>query len=252
MIYRRVSVGMWGDEKFRRLSPLKPSGQALWIYLLTGPHTGPIPGLFSVTQSELQERLGWEPKAFREAFREVLGLGLIEFSESDKIVWIFRAINHNRPQSPNVIRSWGKAADLIPDGDLKNRALAHLYDHLKDFGKGFRKAFRDTFPKGVAITGAVTGTGKGEARGHARAREVAPATPPKSGSRDQRQTTPSNGRSAELLRRHAEAFHLGGDELQRRYIQATQALEDDGQDPLDLHPRDLLTPTDQPPPMEEL
>ena len=41
--YRKIEVRMWGDEKFRMLSPLPPSGQSLWLFLLTGPHTGPIP-----------------------------------------------------------------------------------------------------------------------------------------------------------------------------------------------------------------
>ncbi|KKK57628.1 hypothetical protein LCGC14_3052570, partial [marine sediment metagenome] len=34
-IYRRVSIRMWGDSKFRALGPIAPSAAGLWVYLLT-------------------------------------------------------------------------------------------------------------------------------------------------------------------------------------------------------------------------
>lgn len=42
--YRKVKITMWDDPRFRALSPLPPSGQSLFIYLLTGPFTGIILG----------------------------------------------------------------------------------------------------------------------------------------------------------------------------------------------------------------
>ena len=44
---------MWGDKSFRELSAPQPCGQALWIYLLTGPHTTPLPGLFMAGEAGL-------------------------------------------------------------------------------------------------------------------------------------------------------------------------------------------------------
>ena len=41
--YRKVKITMWDDPRFRALSPLPPSGQSLFIYLLTGPFTGLFP-----------------------------------------------------------------------------------------------------------------------------------------------------------------------------------------------------------------
>jgi hypothetical protein len=37
--YRKIEVRTWSDEKFRELSAIPPSGQGLWFFLLTGPHT---------------------------------------------------------------------------------------------------------------------------------------------------------------------------------------------------------------------
>ncbi|MCE4343948.1 hypothetical protein ABQW67_19700 [Xanthomonas hortorum] len=62
--YRKVEVRTWGDEKFRALSPMPPSGQGLWLYLITGPHTGPIPGLFRAGRAAMAEELEWEMEAF--------------------------------------------------------------------------------------------------------------------------------------------------------------------------------------------
>lgn len=42
--YRKVKITIWDDPKFRALSPLPPSGQSLFIYLLTSPFTGIILG----------------------------------------------------------------------------------------------------------------------------------------------------------------------------------------------------------------
>src|SRR6516162_7361559 len=56
--YRRVSTRMWGDEKFRRLSAPKPNGRSLWLLLVTGPQTSPVPGLFHAGQAALAEELG--------------------------------------------------------------------------------------------------------------------------------------------------------------------------------------------------
>lgn len=55
--YRKVHTRLWADEKFGELSALAPSGQALWLYLLTGPHTASIPGLYRVSVLSLSDQL---------------------------------------------------------------------------------------------------------------------------------------------------------------------------------------------------
>lgn len=143
--YRKISVRMWGDKKFRRLTPLAPGGQSLWLYLLTGPHTTSVPGLFMAGEAMLAERLGWPLEDFRKAFREVFREGLFEYDEANHVMSLPNAIKHNPPRSPNVVRSWVKLADEIPECDIKNRHLLAIYVFLKDMGEGFTKAFRDVF-----------------------------------------------------------------------------------------------------------
>ncbi|AMR77651.1 hypothetical protein [Cupriavidus nantongensis] len=145
--YRKIEVRMWGDEKFRNLSPLQPSGQGLWVFLLTGPHTGPIPGLFRAGRAAMAEELDWDVEAFEEAFGEVFQQGMAKADWKAKVVWIPNAIHCNRPESPNVVLSWGGEWDLIPECDLKREAYEALKASIYALGEGFAKAFDKAFGK---------------------------------------------------------------------------------------------------------
>ena len=146
--YRKIEVRTWGDQKFRLLSPIPPCGQGLWFYLLTGPSTGPIPGLFRAGRAALAEDLGWEPKAFAEAFQEVFAQGMVKADFEARLVWIPNAIKHNAPASPNVVRSWRAEFDLLPECALKAEAFSLLRAYVLDMGEGFAKAFQEVFGKG--------------------------------------------------------------------------------------------------------
>ena len=136
---------------------MQPSGQALWFFLLTGPFTGPIPGMFRAGKAAMAEELGWSIEAFEEAFREALTQGMVRADFNAKFVWLPNAIKHNRPESPNVIRSWGKEFDLLPECELKTAALVKLKAfvgglstaHKKAFEEAFREALKKPLPKTI-------------------------------------------------------------------------------------------------------
>lgn len=144
---------MWGDSKFRALSALPPCGQGLWLYLLTNVNTSPIPGLFRAGRAAIAEELGWSLEAFDKAFQEAFNQGMVKADFISRVVWIPNAIKHNRPESPNVVISWGKEIDLIPECTLKDEAIATLYDHMqlidsesdkpekRSYSTAFEKAF---------------------------------------------------------------------------------------------------------------
>jgi hypothetical protein len=142
--YRKVDVRVWGDEKFRRLTPMAPSGQGLWLYLITNPNTSNIPGLYRAGEAALAEELGWSVEAFREAFGEVFREGLAEADWKARVVWLPGGAKYNRPESPNVVLGWAAPWDEVPDCALKTRA----YRHLKAFTEGLGKAFAEAFVKG--------------------------------------------------------------------------------------------------------
>lgn len=139
--YSRIHVQLWSDDKFLALSAPPPNAQTLWLYLLTGPHVGQVPGLFTAGKASMAEALNWATEAFGYAFEEVLGKGLAKYDERARVVWIPNAVIYNPPQAPNVVVSWRYGFDGIPESPLKHEAFARIKAYLMAFGKPFRKPF---------------------------------------------------------------------------------------------------------------
>lgn len=142
--YRKVKITMWDDPKFRALSALPPSGQSLFIYLLTSPFTGIIPGLFKAGRAAMAEELGWEVEAFDLALGEALALGVVKADMQARVFWLPNAAKHNPPASLNVVKSWVRTFELLPDCPLKWEARESLrvvcYGVSKSMGEAFDKA----------------------------------------------------------------------------------------------------------------
>ena len=151
MRYRTIDVRIWGDEKFRSLSALKPSGQGLFLYLLTNPNTNPIPGLYRAGAAAMSEELGWRLEVFKECFQEALEQGLVKADFNARLVFIPNAIKFNKPQSPNVVISWAASWDELPECELKNEAYHILKDFLKGLGDTYLKAFCKAIRKASRI-----------------------------------------------------------------------------------------------------
>jgi hypothetical protein len=143
--YRKVDVRIHSDEKFRQLSGPPPCGKYLWLYLITGPHTGPIPGLFRAGQAAMAEELDWDLEGFREAFQEAFQKGMVKADWKAKLVWLPNALKYNPPASPNVVKSWANAWDELPECALKNEAFQEIKAFLEGFGKAFAKAFAKAY-----------------------------------------------------------------------------------------------------------
>lgn len=145
--YRKVKITMWDDPRFRALSALPPSGQSLFIYLLTGPFTGIIPGLFKAGRAAMAEELGWDGEAFDLALGEAMTLGLVKFDAKARLFWLPNAAKHNPPGSINVVKSWGRAFELLPDCDLKLEA----WKVLKSACYGVSEAIGMAFDKAIPL-----------------------------------------------------------------------------------------------------
>lgn len=147
-IYGKVSMEMWGDQKFCSLSPLKPSAQALWIYLLTGEFRTAIPGLnLKVGMGGLADRLKWRSKDVQACWTEIVAKGMAEADFRHGVVWLPKGIEHNEPESPNVIRGWGKV--VLPECYVVTKALDSLSRHIAaGMSKAYHEAFLETFGHG--------------------------------------------------------------------------------------------------------
>lgn len=144
--YRKVKITMWDDPKFRALTPLPPSGQSLFIYLLTSPFTGIIPGLFKAGRAALAEELGWEQEAFDLALGEGLSLGMVKADLKARVFWLPNAAAHNPPASVNVIKSWVRSFELLPECELKWEAWHSLQATCYGVSEAMGKAFDMAMP----------------------------------------------------------------------------------------------------------
>jgi hypothetical protein len=146
-LYSKVLRRTWVDERFRRLSAAEPNAQTLWLRLLTGPECGSIPGCIAANDAGLARALGWKLKPFQERFAELSREGLAEADWEAGFVWLPKAIRHNLPANPNVVKGWGKRWDELPECALKAQALRNLKRFVEPLGEGFAKAFGQSFPE---------------------------------------------------------------------------------------------------------
>lgn len=146
MRYRRLMMGVWGDDKFQRLSPMLPSAQSLWLYLLLGPHTTHIPGLFVAGTASLAEALRWDQLVLLQCWTEIERQGMAHADWAHRLVWLPNGARHNPPQSPNVVRSWATTWGELPMCALKQQAHRGLRADMRTLGPAWVTAFDEAIP----------------------------------------------------------------------------------------------------------
>ncbi|MDF1820714.1 MAG: hypothetical protein P1U64_04040 [Alcanivoracaceae bacterium] len=144
--YRKVDPRIWNDAKFRDLSD---NAKLVFFMLLTHPNMTAL-GAMRATLAGLGEEMGWEPEAFREAFQEVLSKGMAEHDQSACLIALPRFIKYNQPESPNVVKAWASALDLLPECDLKSRVIAGARDYAKAKGKAYTEALPEALAEALA------------------------------------------------------------------------------------------------------
>jgi uncharacterized phage protein (TIGR02220 family) len=151
--YRKVEVATWFDDRFQSLSAPQPCAQFLWLYLLSGPRTTSFPGLLVGREEVMAADLRWPIGPFREASAK----GLVKADWKAGLVVLRKALLDStgeprdtaKPESPNVIKSWAKSWEEIPDCPLKAEYLRSLESFTKGLGEAYHQAFREGFRKAL-------------------------------------------------------------------------------------------------------
>lgn len=143
--YRKIDPRIWNDAKFRELSD---NGKLVFLFVLTHPYLTSL-GCMRATLDGLAAELSWTPKAFREAFQEASTRGLLRADEAACFVSAPKFLRYNIPESPNVVRGWINAWDLIPECDAKSLLYKELKAFVEGFGEPFAKAFGEAFAKAM-------------------------------------------------------------------------------------------------------
>lgn len=143
--FRKIDPRIWNDAKFR---DLPDAGKLVFFMLLTHPNMTAL-GAMRASLSGLAEELDWEPKAFREAFQEAISKGMVEHDPKACLIALPNFLRYNQPESPNVIKAWIGALDLLPECELKNRVIAGAKAFTDVLPEAFRKALPEAFAKGM-------------------------------------------------------------------------------------------------------
>jgi hypothetical protein len=144
--YRKVDVRIWNDAKFVSLSE---RGKLVFMFLMTHPNLTMV-GAMRATIPGLAAEIGIPLEGFREAFQEGLAKGMARLDEHACLVWLPNFLKYNKPESPNVVKAWPNAFDLLPECALKAQIFQHVKDFMEGFTEGFRKAFQEAFPEDFA------------------------------------------------------------------------------------------------------
>lgn len=143
--YRKIDPRIWNDAKFASLSD---NAKLVFFMLLTHPSMTAL-GAMRATVPGLAAELNWTTEAFREAFREALAKGMAKHDERACLIALPRFLKYNAPESPNVIKAWVGALDLLPECDLKNEVIQQAKAYAEALPEGFAKALPEAFAKSM-------------------------------------------------------------------------------------------------------
>jgi hypothetical protein len=137
--YRKIDPRIWNDAKVLRLSPF---AKLAFIYILTHPNMtslGAMRGTPEGLSAELSQGDKGLAEAFAEGFTEAIAEGLLEVNAKACYIAAPNFLRYNQPESPNVVKAWNGALDLIPECDAKVLLVERVTEYLKPLPEAWRK-----------------------------------------------------------------------------------------------------------------
>lgn len=132
-LYREIPVTIWDRKDLRDLS-VNAKAIVLYFFMLTGPHTTRIPGLFRAGKAALAEGLRWPLEMFEAAFAELETHEMALADWGAPLVWMPGELNDfNRPDNQNMATGWINTFRLLPECAVKSQALAAVETFIAPF-----------------------------------------------------------------------------------------------------------------------
>lgn len=129
-VQRVIDPALWSDPKVISLGKPKSSTLMLFLYLLTHPNSGRIPGVLFESLPSIAVRMGWKTATARELFKVLEGEGLAYIDSDHWLVWLPNAIKYNPPRGVAEIKLWQREWQGVAKCDLKTRIASELAAHL--------------------------------------------------------------------------------------------------------------------------
>ena len=138
--YRKVHTHIWNQEGFASLSN---EAKLSYFYIITHPNMtslGAMRGSIRGVSSELSVKV--------QSVEELLDKHLICPCPTTSTIYVRDFVKWQSPESPNVVKAWGKSMHLIPEGNLKREAIADAKAYVEGLTKAFQVAFTKAFEEG--------------------------------------------------------------------------------------------------------
>jgi hypothetical protein len=75
---------------------------------------------------------------------------MVVIDEKWNCVWLPNFLKHNAPESPNVVKSWSNALEMIPECSMKSTVISMAVSLAESLSKAFAEALPKAFRKGMA------------------------------------------------------------------------------------------------------
>ena len=139
--YRKVETRIWSDAKFMALPELS---KFVFLFLLTHPSLTAIGGMRASVPG-LAAELRMEPKKFTHAFNELQPLGMLAYDGDAPLLVITNFLRYNKPESPNVVKSWSSVFESLPECPLRDQLGEKLQALISELPASFQEGFRKGF-----------------------------------------------------------------------------------------------------------
>lgn len=187
-LWAPVSRSIWGDSKFRDLSI---ESKIVFLYILTGPVQGPIPGLFVAGIGRISDELSaaeerFDPDTVRTCLVELRDAKMLRVSSKPPLFFLPNALKHRGSPNSKIVKSWRKAFEELPECPLRDFAMrshrATLAERVasEDLRSTVLDAFDSVFPEYANPIGNPMGNPMGNpigCRERERERESIPTRP---------------------------------------------------------------------------
>lgn len=113
-MYSKIYQEFWNDDKINTLSI---DGRYLMLYFLTCPHRNVL-GCFKLPKSYVSEDTQLKPRKLTKLMNECLDLGLVEYDEKSKVIFIKNFLKYNPIENPNQAEGARKRLKNEPNSPL--------------------------------------------------------------------------------------------------------------------------------------
>jgi hypothetical protein len=139
-----VHPKIWDDRKFMGLHD---TGRIIWMYFLTSPIRNSLPGLFRGTVLSVAEGIERSPEKTQIHLDAVLATGMAQYDPERRLFRLPKAPLYTKGPNPNIVKSWWKDWQLLPDSELKYQHVPALADAVNLRNAVILRIWSDTFGK---------------------------------------------------------------------------------------------------------